>query len=461
MSGNRQHGSATENVPARFETNGNFGIGSPKFETPVEIGSFSLDIKTEFENSKKSMRYFIKPPNPKRVNFDLRKGYDTMIKNEKGRESHILNILHWIVENLEKFPTKGRKCTKGPNKGASGRDIPKKDKGNSASSFSQHSDDQSQIDRELADVQTGLSDMKISKEGDSEASAPSDMSADGEPRTLNTNFVCRRGLLAKVMCTPYEEREDWIIAVVLHNGTYYLNEIETEQKKQDKAKMAEQKKQNEARMTEQKKQDEARITDDEMCCWGSKFEQYLKSDSKDGVPDPDAQYNNCEAFYTVVRTQLNNHSLVFSGEVDALNTDKEKGSYYVQFKTNREFVHQGHVKTFKRFKVRNWWTQNYIIGVQEIVCGFRDDKGIVHRLEFYKTKDLPNLAKDLYNPWKPNVCFNFLDQFLSFIKSAITTDDHKKVHILKWSPGGPVRCSQPLVDSEYNFLPDWYTDALK
>ncbi|XP_053390820.1 decapping and exoribonuclease protein-like isoform X2 [Mercenaria mercenaria] len=406
MSTNRLRGSATETELALFETEDHrtFDGASPHFKTPVEIGSFSLDINREFENSQKSMRYFIKPSNPGEVNFDLRKGYDTMIKNEQGRK---LDVLRWIVENVEKFPIKGRGETKGQNFGVSGRDRPKKDQKNSASSLSQHSKGKSKGDKELTDVQTGLSKMMISKEDDLKRCAPANMSAVGKLRNLNTDFVCRRGLLAKIMCTPYEKMENWLIAVTLHNGTYYLDEVETEERKEN----------------------EERIKNDEMCAWGWKFEQYLTS--------------------------------VFFGEVDALNVDKEKGSYYVEFKTNREITHPGHEKTFKRLKIKKWWSQSYIMGVQEIVCGFRDENGVVHKLEFYNTNDLPNLAEDLYNPWKPNVCLNFLDQFLSFIKSTITTDDKRIVHTLKWSPGEPVRCSQPLVDSEYNFLPEWYTDAVK
>jgi hypothetical protein len=72
---------------------------------------------------------------------------------------------------------------------------------------------------------------------------------------LNTDFVCWRGLLTKFLCTPYENREGWLVAITLFNGTYYLCEFETEQKKEQNASRTQR--------------------DDEMCCWGWKFEQYL------------------------------------------------------------------------------------------------------------------------------------------------------------------------------------------
>lgn len=49
------------------------------------------------------------------------------------------------------------------------------------------------------------------------------------------------------------------MAVTLHNGTYYLCEFETEQKKQNN--------------------DSRTQRDDEMCCWGWKFEQYMTAGS--------------------------------------------------------------------------------------------------------------------------------------------------------------------------------------
>ena len=61
--------------------------------------------------------------------------------------------------------------------------------------------------------------------------------------------------MTRLLCTPFENKDGWKIAVTLHNGTYYLCEFETEQKKGQ-----------EANKTER---------DIEMCCWGWKFEQYV------------------------------------------------------------------------------------------------------------------------------------------------------------------------------------------
>ena len=73
--------------------------------------------------------------------------------------------------------------------------------------------------------------------------------------SLRKEFVCRRGLLTKLLCTPYESRDEWKIAVTKYNDTFYMCEFETDEQKRHK--------QNET--SQQKKKS----------YWGYKFEQYV------------------------------------------------------------------------------------------------------------------------------------------------------------------------------------------
>lgn len=74
-------------------------------------------------------------------------------------------------------------------------------------------------------------------------------------RNLHTDFVCWRGLLTKLLCTPFENRDGWRIAVTLFKGTLYMCEFDTESRKRQKQEMSERQK--------------------EMTYWGWKFEQYV------------------------------------------------------------------------------------------------------------------------------------------------------------------------------------------
>ena len=77
-----------------------------------------------------------------------------------------------------------------------------------------------------------------------------------------------------------------------------------------------------------------------------------------------------------------------------------------------------------------WWAQSFLVGTKQLVCGWRDDDGVVNDLETFLIQELPKSAVD----WKPNVCFNFLSSFLTTLKRSITEDDLNCVHRVVWDP---------------------------
>lgn len=64
-------------------------------------------------------------------------------------------------------------------------------------------------------------------------------------------------MLSKMLCSLYNHQEPWKAAATLHNGTIYLQEIETEEKRRQEATMPPQQK--------------------ATCYWGLKFEDYVTS----------------------------------------------------------------------------------------------------------------------------------------------------------------------------------------
>jgi len=70
-------------------------------------------------------------------------------------------------------------------------------------------------------------------------------------------FVCWRGLLTKLLCTPYENWEGWKIAVCCFQRTLYMCEFDTEEKQQNN------------RFDDERQQ--------KMSYWGFKFETYITS----------------------------------------------------------------------------------------------------------------------------------------------------------------------------------------
>ncbi|XP_064609120.1 decapping and exoribonuclease protein-like [Liolophura sinensis] len=349
----------------------------PYYRQPREIGFFSLDIQRKFYDDKSQLKFYIAPSNAASVNFNLREGYKDLIKKDESVKEFIDDLLRWVLVHKQLFVLR-----------------------------------------------------------DSEGNLPSDETL----KSLNTDFICWRGLLTKLLCTPFERRDGWLIAIILYRGTYYMCEYDTEERKHQKQ-----------RITQRQ---------DEMCYWGWKFEQYLVADSPKKLPDTTGPVNNCEAYCTVVRSRLTSHSMVFAGEVDGLDPKSTEPCKYVELKTSREIDNRRQDENFKRFKLIKWWAQSFLPGVPTVICGFRDDSGVVHRLQTYKTLDIPAVAKDINDPWDAATCFNFLDKFFHFVKESVKVDDPRVVHLFSWSPGEDITCEDMGTDSEYSFLPHWYIDKL-
>ncbi|KAG0413809.1 hypothetical protein HPB47_009021 [Ixodes persulcatus] len=147
---------------------------------------------------------------------------------------------------------------------------------------------------------------------------------------LGVNFVCKRGLLSTLACTPYRTRDDWLFSATRYKNTLYLCKFESESH----------------RAWEEQNPQLAK----QMHFWGHKFEQYMTSDRPGALPDTSAPLRSGDQFYVVLKGRLGSHSLLFTAEVDAIDNDvsQEPGSTaaYVEFKTARIMTHPNQERNF-------------------------------------------------------------------------------------------------------------------
>ncbi|XP_069491090.1 decapping and exoribonuclease protein [Ambystoma mexicanum] len=259
---------------------------------------------------------------------------------------------------------------------------------------------------------------------------------------LNREFATWRGHLTKLLTTPYENQEGWLLAVTLFQGTYYISEVETEQAKRQR--------------------DERTADHEEMMYMGYKFEQYLCADEPGGAPDPAGVVNTNEAFCSVVQTKLHGHSLLFSGEVDCKDPaypNQEAPGCYVELKTSKEIRSPNQQRSFNRYKLIKWWAQSFLPGVPRIIAGFRDEEGRVVSMQTFETMKISHLIRGEWNSWKPAVCMNFCNAFLTFVKKVVTLDDPQVVYLFSWEPRHDVSYTVHK-NSDLSFLPPWYVSAM-
>ncbi|XP_074839317.1 decapping and exoribonuclease protein-like [Carettochelys insculpta] len=265
---------------------------------------------------------------------------------------------------------------------------------------------------------------------------------DAAGRPVNADVVTWRGHLTKVLTTPYESQEGWLLAVSRFRGTLYVSEVETPA----------------ARQQREQRSDLLQ----ELTYMGYKFEHYMCADTPGGSPDPTGVVNTNEAFCTVVRTRLGPHSLLFAGEVDCADPQgpwPEPPACYVELKTCKELHSWPQRRSFYRHKLLKWWAQSFLPGVARIVAGFRRPDGSVATLETFQTMKIFQLIRDERGCWEPAVCVSFCQAFLAFLKRAVTEDDPQLVHLFSWEPGSAVSCTRHR-GGEHLVLPPWYVEAL-
>ncbi|XP_055606371.1 decapping nuclease DXO homolog [Uranotaenia lowii] len=275
----------------------------------------------------------------------------------------------------------------------------------------------------------------------------------GKRKRLSCDFVCFRGLLRMIMCTPYERRTPWIVMATRYRGTIYLCAKETEQK------LAE-----EASQTEQQRR---------FCYYGFKFEQHILTDEPDRPADTSCPVNESEEFCALFSTTLDGSRVLYGAEMDGItpiNPPLDKQTLppevlnrleFVEVKVKRRETNQRQAQNFYRFKTRNWWCQSFLVNVQRLVVGLRNDRGVVDEI---REMTLSELDRDSRQYWSASVCMDFCAQFLGEVRRLMNGVD---------CSGTVFRFTYDAERSNYvgysifkgtndeSFLPDWYCEAVE
>ena len=257
---------------------------------------------------------------------------------------------------------------------------------------------------------------------------------DKEGLVNKSEFVCQRGILNKIASSPYcagkPSDEGLKIVAQKYQGVIYMVNFPM-------------------RMTEK---DADKYLGDHI---GYKFESCVTAKSE--------QNQKRYGFFVVVNSKLGSHSLITAGEVDCSLPNNPK--HYVELKTTAE-IKVGEQKRaedhphliFAKPKFLSWWLQSFLIGIEDILYGVRDDQGVVRKCEWLKVSEIPYFGTEERAHWNPAICMKFLNEFLTFAKENIT--ESLVPHVFTRSAG--VREFQMTIDREgdYKFLPFWFVDKM-
>ena len=123
----------------------------------------------------------------------------------------------------------------------------------------------------------------------------------------------------------------------------------------------------------------------------------MVKDEPNEEPDANSVLNTNQEFCCIVKTRLGGHSLLYGAEVDGVKTQSKPPwnnlEDFVELKTNRLIETNKQDNSFRRFKLLKFWVQSFLVGIPTIVCGYRDDNGLVTKLEKLPVNSLPSMAK--------------------------------------------------------------------
>lgn len=189
------------------------------------------------------------------------------------------------------------------------------------------------------------------------------------------NFVTFRNNLNKVCQTPYSN-EPWEMGVRRTEEGVVLSV---------------------------RRQEDPRRDVDPCEYYGYAFEAASTGSALEAV-DPNEEFVRC------VRLSVGRHVLFVAAEIDCSDGD------YVELKTTRLLETQRQVRTFERYKLLRFWIQSYLVNVPTIVCGFRDDAGILRDVQQMRTSDLPRFGEKY---WSRDVVLGFLAEVLDFLQGSL------------------------------------------
>ena len=111
--------------------------------------------------------------------------------------------------------------------------------------------------------------------------------------------------------------------------------------------------------------------------WGRAFEKVL-------VEERGANGEEHE-FACVFKSRLAGIKLVYGAEVDCT----DGAGKFVELKTSKVFGKNSHEEArFVERKIPKFWAQCYLVGIERLLVGFRDDNGVVRELRWFNTKEM-------------------------------------------------------------------------
>lgn len=115
-------------------------------------------------------------------------------------------------------------------------------------------------------------------------------------------------------------------------------------------------------------------------------------------------------------------------------------------------------------KLLRIYFQSFLLGVPEIVVGFRTAGGVVRTVQRFRTAEIPGLVRGRAGSWDAAVCLEWGERFLEFVKEHARGPEGTVWRVWFSGDGAAMRALDRAEVAEVaggedrtGFLPGWYT----
>ncbi|KAF8313663.1 RAI1-domain-containing protein [Clavulina sp. PMI_390] len=233
----------------------------------------------------------------------------------------------------------------------------------------------------------------------------------GSPQAVHASnrpsVVTWRGIMTKILTAPTETREGWELNAMLIGPLLCLEEHITEAKLRAKNKPS--------------------MIDRENTYRGYAFESWCTRSDADGLngtssPGWGGDVNTNVQHCHVVKTKLGSVRLIMGGEVDCCREQYNgETDCLMELKTSVNLKTPIEEHRFEE-KLLRFWAQSYLLGIPEVLVGFRGRTGELKTIQSFQTLDIPRMARenrakrgDMAEIWDAGYALEFAERFLSFL----------------------------------------------
>ncbi|KAJ1855700.1 decapping endonuclease targeting mRNA [Coemansia sp. RSA 2703] len=242
------------------------------------------------------------------------------------------------------------------------------------------------------------------------------------PSRPASDFVMYRGMLTRIFVTPYSLRDAWSMNATRIGQTIYIEDHVTDETIAQRGGSSE--------------------MHEKLMYSGYKFETLCVVPETPATDEMLKQRleavvdTHCE-YCSVFETQLGSHRIVSGAEIDCIDgpkPDHHPSRLYRELKTAQILDTPRKRESFDRFKLLKFWAQSFIAGIPQVTVGYRDSDGVLRQVEDIRTQDMPRRVRGQPRMWDPNVCLNFADQVLTYIKTQVHMEGPETRYRITYDP---------------------------